>query len=82
MYLETSKRHCSLILTFKLATYVIYYRSLSQKKRLKLKTFNLEKITDFIASCNAKAQPEAIEDCLDCTKTFTHLLITLPYAKA
>ena len=82
MYLETSKRYCSLTLTLSKATYVIHYRSLSQRKKLKLKTFNLEKILAFITSCNAKAQPEAIEDCLDCTKTFTHLLITLPYAKA
>jgi len=82
MYLQTSKLNCSLTLRFKRATYVVYYRSLSQRKKLKLKTFNLEKITDFIASCNAKAQPEAIEDCLDCTKTFTHLLNTVPYAKA
>jgi len=79
MYLETSKRYCSLTLRVKKATYVIYYRSLSQKKKLKLKTFNLEKILAFITSCNAKAQPEAIEDCLDCTKTFTQLLNTVNY---
>jgi len=45
MYLETSKRHCSLILTFRLATYVVYYRILSQKESLQ---FSLNQLTLFL----------------------------------